>query len=242
MQRTIGPPIRRRWPLVLLAVAAIVIIVLQVLSTFYVDVLWFREVGFSSVFWGVLRAKSLLALSFGLVFAAALYANLLMVRALTPKYRPMTPDQEVIERYRVALEPYLRWVLPLFSIVIGLFVGFGVSTEWRTFLLWRNSGGVSFGVADPLFGRDAAYYVFALPWLEFIQGWLFSSLVGITFIVGVGHYLNGGIRPQAPGLGEKLTPAVKVHLSVLLGLIVLVKAWGYYLGQFDLLGSPRGVV
>ena len=31
-------------------------------------------------------------------------------------------------------------------------------------------------------------------------------------------------------------------MSVLLGLIMLTKAWGYYLGQFDLLTSTRGVV
>ena len=35
---------------------------------------------------------------------------------------------------------------------------------------------------------------------------------------------------------------MRAHISVLLGLIVLVKAWGYYLGRFDLLVSPRGVV
>ena len=35
---------------------------------------------------------------------------------------------------------------------------------------------------------------------------------------------------------------MRAHLSVLLGLILLVKAWGYYLGRFDLLTSPRGVV
>ncbi len=93
---------------------------LQVLSTFYVDVLWFREVGYSGVFWGIIRAKSLLAFAFGLVFFAVLYANLLIVRALTPTFRALTPEQEIVERYRLALEPYLRWVLPLFAIVIGL--------------------------------------------------------------------------------------------------------------------------
>ena len=35
---------------------------------------------------------------------------------------------------------------------------------------------------------------------------------------------------------------MRAHLSVLLGLILLAKAWGYYLGRFDLLTSDRGVV
>ena len=39
-----------------------------------------------------------------------------------------------------------------------------------------------------------------------------------------------------------MTPAARAHLSVLLGLIMLAKAWGYYLGRFDLSGSTRGVV
>ncbi len=84
--------------------------------------------------------------------------------------------------------------------------------------------------------------MFSLPWLKFVQGWLFSALVGVTFLTALAHYLWGGIRPQAPGFVEKVTPQVKAHLSVLLGLIVLTKAWGYYLGRFDLLTSTRGVV
>ncbi|MGH2591625.1 MAG: UPF0182 family protein, partial [Actinomycetota bacterium] len=95
---------------------------------------------------------------------------------------------------------------------------------------------------EPLFDRDPAFYVFSLPWLEFIQGWLFSALVGVLLITALAHYLWGGIRPNAPAFAEKVTPQVKAHLSVLLGLIMLTKAWGYYLGQFDLLASPRGVV
>jgi len=232
----------RRWLLIAAAAAAALLIGFTALSGFFVDLLWFREVGYTQVFWTILRTKIALGLIFGAAFFAILYANLLIVRMLTPRYRPLTPDQEVIERYRVAFEPYAWWLLPVIAGVIALFVGFGVTAQWRTFLLWRNSSGVTFGTGDPLFNRDPAFYVFGLPWLEFVQGWLFSSLVGVTFITALAHYLWGGIRPQAPGFGEKVTPQVKAHLSVLLGLIILTKAWGYYLGTFDLLTSKRGVV
>ena len=59
--------------------------------------------------------------------------------------------------------------------------------------------------------------MFTLPWLKFMQGWLFSALVGVTFLTALAHYLWGGIRPQAPGFVDKVTPQVKAHLSVLLG-------------------------
>ncbi len=234
--------VRRRWPIVVVAVVAALIIGFTALSGFFVDLLWFREVGFTQVFWTILRTKVALGLIFGAAFFVLLYANLLIVRAITPRYRALTPEQEIIERYRMAFEPYAWWLLPLIAAVIAFFVAIGVTTQWRTFLEWRNSSGVTFGSADPLFHRDAAFYVFTLPWFEFVQGWLFSALVGITFITGIAHYLWGGIRPQAPVFGEKVTPQVKAHLSVLLGLIILTKAWGYYLGTFDLLNSPRGVV
>jgi len=220
----------------------LILILFTALSGFFVDMLWFREVGFSGVFWGVLRTKVLLALAFGLLFFAILYANLLIVRRLTPRFRPLTLEQEILDRYRMAAEPYLRWLLPAFALVVAFFVGLGVTSQWRTFLLWRNAAGVEFGAPDPVLGRDAGFYIFSLPWLEFVQGWLFSALVGVMIITALAHYLWGGIRPQAQGLGEKVTPQVKAHLSVLLGLILLVKAWGYYLGTFDLLNSRRGVV
>ena len=233
---------RRRWIIIVVAVLAGVLLAFTALSGFFVDVLWFREVRLSDVFWTVLRTKLLLGLAFGVAFFVLLYSNLWIVRRITPRYRALTPEQEIIERYRMQFEPYARWLLPLFALVIAFFVGLGVTGQWQTYLLWRNGAGLTFGNPEPLFGRDPAFYVFSLPWLKFMQGWLFSALVGVTLLTALAHYLWGGIRPQAPGFGDKVSPQVKAHLSVLLGLIMLTKAWGYYLGQFDLLTSTRGVV
>jgi uncharacterized membrane protein (UPF0182 family) len=231
---------RRRWLLALAAVVVLAVILLNVMSGFYIDLLWFREVGFSSVFWTVFWTKVWLGFLFGALFFVLLYANLLIVRRLIPPFRTFTPEQEVVERYRVAIEPYAKWILPALSFVIALFVGIGASSQWQTFQLWRNSSGISFGRTDPVYHRDLSFYVFKLPFLHFVQGWLFSALVGITVLVAIAHYLWGGIRLQATT--ERVTPQVKAHLSVLFGLIVLVKAWGYFLGKFDLLFSKRGVV
>ncbi|MGZ8605613.1 MAG: UPF0182 family membrane protein [Actinomycetota bacterium] len=233
---------RRRLLVIVIAIVAGLTVAFTALSGFFIDVLWFREVGYSQVLWSVLRTKVVLGLAFGVLFFAVLYANLWIVRRITPRYHPLTPEQEIIERYRMQFEPYAWWLLPLVAAAIAFFVGLGVTTRWQTFLLWRNSSGISFGAAEPLFDRDAAFYVFSLPWLKFVQGWLFSALVGVLVITTLAHYLWGGIRPNAPGIGEKVSPQVKAHLSVLLGLIMFVKAWGYYLGQFDLLTSARGVV
>jgi hypothetical protein len=235
-------PRQRRWPGILIAVLAVFAVLFTVASQFFIDLLWYREVDLSSVFWTTLRSKVLLGLAFGLVFFVLLYVNLLIVRRMKPETRILTPDQEIIERIRQQFEPMLRWLLPLVCGVLALFVAIGVSRQWQTYLLWRGGAGIDFGDPEALFGRDPAFYVFSLPWLKFVQGWLFSTLVAVTFLVGLAHFLWGGIRPQAPMLADKVMPAARAHLSVLLGLIMLVKAWGYWLGRFDLLTSTRGVV
>jgi uncharacterized membrane protein (UPF0182 family) len=231
---------RRRWLLVAVGVVVILLLLLSGLSNFYVDILWFREVQFSSVFWSVFWSKVVLGLIFGSLFFVLLLANLLVVRRLTPRFRIPTPEQEMIDRYRQAVEPYARYIIPGAAALVSLFVGLAAAAQWQTFLLWRSAGSVSFGRLDPVFDRDPAFYIFVLPFQKFVQGWLFSALVGILVIVAIAHYLWGNIRTQGPG--ERVTPAVRAHLSVLLGLIVLVKAWGYYLGTFDLLLSTRGTV
>jgi len=217
-----------------------VALVLGAVSGFYIDVLWFREVGYSDVFWTRVWSQVLLAVLFGLAFFVLMYVNLLIVRRLRPRYRVYSPEEEAVERYRAAFEPYARWILPGLSLLFAAFAAGGVAAQWESFQLWRVSGELSFGVTDPQFGRDVSFYVLSLPFQRFVQAWLFASLVVITVVAAAGHYLWGGIRVRS--VGERVTPQVKAHLSVLLGLIVLVKAWGYRLGQFDLLVSERGVV
>ena len=232
--------IRRRWLLWLILALAALAIVFGAVSGFYIDVLWFREVGYSTVFWTRFWSRLLLALVFGLAFFVLLYANLLLVRRLRPRYRVFSPEEEAVDRYREAFEPFARWALPALSLVFAVFAAAGVAGQWESFQLWRASGDISFGQVDPLFGRDVSFYLLSLPFQEFVQGWLFASLIVITLVTAAAHYLWGGIRLRSPT--ERFTPQVKAHLSVLAGLVVLVHAWGYRLGQFDLLVSPRGTV
>ena len=221
-------------------VAVVAAVSLSILSGFYIDILWFRELRLSSVFWTVFWTRLSLAVAFGFAFFLLLYANLLIARRIRPRYRVYSAEEEYVERYRVAFEPYARWVLPAVALVFALFSATGVSTQWEAFRLWRVADEVSFGVVDPLFQRDVAFYVLSFPFQRFVQTWLFSSLVVVTLVTAGAHYLWGGIRYRA--VGERVTPQVKAHLSVLLGLLFLVRAWGYRLGQFELLVSPRGTV
>jgi uncharacterized protein len=231
---------RRRWIVIAAITILALLLILGLLSSFYVDILWFREVHQSGVYWGILWTKLALGLIFGLIFFLLLAVNLFVARRLRPRFRVFSPEQEVVERYRAMIDPYANQLIPAVSAVIALLVGVAAAAQWQTFLLWHSAGSVTFGQLDPVFHRDPSFYIFILPWWQFVQGWLFSAIVGVTLLTALVHYLTGGIRVQSPG--EKVAPQVKAHLSVLLGVLLLVKAWGYYLGKFDLLVSSRGVV
>lgn len=224
----------------MIAIAEVVVLLslLGGAATFYTDLLWFRETGFTPVFTTEIWTKALLGVTFGAIFAALLLVNLWVVQKLTSPYRLFTMQDQVLERYRATLRPYVRWGVIGMAALFGLFAGSGATSQWRDWLLFRHAE--SFGQTDPLFGKDLGFFVFRLPFHRFLFTWGFSTLLVVTIVVIAAHYFMGGIR-FAP-VGERVTPQVKAHLSVLLGSIVFLKAWGYRLDQFNLLYSPRGVV
>src|SRR5262252_5943837 len=134
--------LRRRWLLVLVLAVLAVLVAFGIFSGFYINVLWFREVHQSGVFWTIFWTKLKLGVVFGLLFFLLLLANLIVVRRLRPQFRVYTPEQEVVERYRAALEPYAKVVVPLFCAILAVFVGVAVSGQWQTFLLWKSVGSV----------------------------------------------------------------------------------------------------
>ncbi len=233
-----GLPARPRLLAPLLVVAAVLLVLGGVGVTLYTDLLWFRDVGFTEVFATVLQTRLLLFLGFGLLMALLVGANIVVAYRARPPFRPLSLEQQNLERYRVGVEPYLVPLLLLASGVIGLFAGLSASSRWQTWLLWRNR--TDFGVLDPQFRRDVAYYAMSYPFERFVLGFLLTAVVLSLVVAAATHYLFGGLRLQTAG--EKVSPAARAHLSVLVGVLVLLKAVAYYLDRFGLAFSERGVV
>jgi uncharacterized protein len=229
---------RRRVLIITAAVVVAIVVALGLLSTFFTEVMWFDETGYQKVFWKSVWTRIDLGLVFGVLFAVLMLLNLWIVRKITNPARMFSVPDQILERYRATLQPFMKWGVLIAAVVFGLFAGSGASVKWQQYLLFRHPA--HFGSVDPVFHKDLSFYVFKLPFERFVFTWLFSTLVIVTLIAGAAHYFMGGIRPQQRG--DRVAPEVRAHLSVLLGLIVLVKAWGYRLDQFNLLYSGRGQV
>jgi len=233
-----GLPARPRLLGPVLVVLAVLLLVGGVVISLYTDLLWFGSVGYRGVFTTVLTTRLLLFIGFGLLMALIVGVNVVLAYRLRPPFRPMSLEQQNLERYRVAVEPFLTPVLLLGTGIFGLFAGLSAASRWQTWLLWRN--GSSFGATDPQFGRDISYFAFTYPFQRFLLGFLLTAIVFALLASAATHYLFGGVRLQT--LGEKVSPAARAHLSVLIGIVVLLKAFAYYLDRFGLVFSDRGFV
>ncbi|MBA3429877.1 MAG: UPF0182 family protein, partial [Actinobacteria bacterium] len=235
-----SPRGRRRGVFVLVLV---VILFMAVGSArFYTDVLWFQEVGFTSVLWKTLTTQFALGLAVGLLVGIVVWLNLVIAGRVAPPYR--TTRFEVVGRvdpmdqYRDLFAPYLKWIRVGVAAFVGLLTGLGASSGWQTFLMWINR--VSFGTNDPQFDLDIGFYVFELPWYNLVLGWLWFAILASLLLSIAAHFFHGSIRPEGGLRG--VWPGALAHISVLLGGLALVKAAQYWLGRYGLNFSVRGAV
>ena len=117
-----------------------------------------------------------------------------------------------------------------------MLAGSVASGQWQTYMLWRNGG--EWGTDDVYFHRDIGFFVFDYPWLRFVTSFGFVALAVMIIAAAITHYLYGGIDLQQRR--GRLTNAAQTHLSILIGLFVLLKAWAYYLDRFGFAISDGG--
>ena len=234
-----GRPVRvsgLTWLILALATLALLSTAGQIVGV-YTDWLWFRELQFASVFVTVLQTQVLLGVVTGAAFFLILYGNVTLARRLATREAlgvaddlPGLPSPEI-------LKPYLgRLTLPV-SVTLALFAGWLGTNRWELILKALNP--TPFGIRDPLFDQDVAFYVFRLPLWSSLYGWLMGVLVVSGLAVIAVYFCTRGIQ-VSPG-AVSISRRARGHLLGLAALLLLLKAAGYRLAMFDLLFSERGV-
>ncbi|MGW0732972.1 UPF0182 family membrane protein [Streptomyces sp. NPDC002851] len=227
----VGRPSRRvRTLLMTLGVLAVLAMLFVMFAGFWTDWLWYRSVKYSSVFTTTLWSKIGLFVVFGLLMAAAIGVNIWLAHRLRPPLSAMSMEQQSLDRYRMSIAPYKKWILLAITALVGLIAGASAAGQWRTWLMWVN--GESFNQKDPQFGLDVSFYAFDLPWFRFLLGFGFAAAVLGLIAAALTHYLYGGLRVTSPG--ARATGAATGHLSVLLGIFVTLKAVAYWLDRYGL--------
>ncbi|WP_426118685.1 UPF0182 family protein [Kocuria sp. LHG3120] len=221
------------WPTVV--VVLVLVAAFVGLTQLYTDVLWYDQLGYLSVFVTENVTKIVIFVVAAVLVAALMFASLF----LAYRSRPITAESIVddnLRRYQEALEPVRKIVIVVVPVLFGLFAASTAMTQWDTVLLFLNQE--PFGQEDPQFGLDIGFYVFTLPFLRFLIGFLVSAilLAGVAGILM--HYVYGGIRITERGLST--TRASRVHLGVLAALFLLLQAANFWLDRYSTLQSTSG--
>ncbi|MEV5329586.1 UPF0182 family protein [Nonomuraea sp. NPDC052634] len=231
---------RRPRLLLPVAIALVAIVALFFLfSGIYTDYLWFDSVGFTTVFSGVVLTQIVLFLVGAALMVAIAGGNMLLAFRTRPMFGPaMFGGASGADRYRMALDPHRKLIFIVGMALLALFSGSSFSGQWGTWLQFVN--GESFGKTDKLFGIDISFFMFDYPFIRMVLNFLFTAVIISIVLATITHYLYGGFRLQQPGVHA--SRAARIHLSVLLGVFVLLKAVAYWLDRYGLVFSDRGFV
>ena len=226
-----GPGKRRVSPLTITAIVLFILgTILISSSSFYADLLWYRSVDFVNVWQTTLFTKIYLFIGFGLVTSIFITANIYLAFRKRPIYVPVAVEADNLERYRAQLEPIRRLVGIGVFLTLFYFAGSTGAKLWQQWLLFKNA--TSFGTVDPQFGKDISFFAFKLPMYQSLIGWGISTIILALLASAAVHYIYGGIRTQVKE--DRTTVAARVQLSILLGLLVLLKAVAYWFDRFAL--------
>jgi uncharacterized membrane protein (UPF0182 family) len=222
----------------LLIAAGAVIFLVPMLATVYTDWLWFLEVRLQDVFIRTVTAQAILGAAVFAVVFAVLALNLRVARSAFRArsftiYGPEGPRTIALDMAR------LRPMFTLGALVAAVLVAVYASRKWELWLMAQHA--VPFGVADPILGRDAGFYVFQLPFLQFIHGLAFLTLVLSAIGVGAAHFSGQGIMVD-PQRGLLLSAPARQHLSALAAALFVLFAFKAWLGIPEVLTTSSGPV
>nr|WP_235498712.1 UPF0182 family protein [Arthrobacter sp. Leaf234] len=212
-------------------VVAVIVIAFVYLSQVYADVLWYQQLGFLEVFVTENLSRIVLFVIAFLVMAGAVFFSLRIAFRSRPIYAPDSAIQDNLNRYQAQLEPIRRLLMLGIPVVLGAFAGTAASSQWQEVLLFVNQE--PFGKQDPEFGMDYAFYMFTLPFLSFVLGFLISVVIISAIATILTHYLYGGIRLEEKGLFT--TKAARVQIAVVAALFLVLQGVNYWLDRYDTL-------
>lgn len=224
---------RRRF-FFLLAILALIVFGGRTAVSYFVDLLWFRSLGYGSVFTKSLTIQASIFTFFTVATFLILYGSF---AALKRAHLPDMPSSHTIffggQPVRLPVDPVMRLLAFGGSLVIALITGAGMMAEWPTLALFWYAPHATGNVVDPIFAKPLNFFLFTLPAWQLISGWLLTlgfaaCALAIFFIV-----ITGGAGAFAKRRSYLTLPFR--GLSIALAFLLLVLAVRVYLIRFDLL-------
>jgi len=230
-------PVSRRGKIagrVFMALAGLIVlfILASVAKGFYTEWLWYSSLGYGSVYTTILKTRLLVFFLGAIIFCVLLLANLILATRLSPQKEAHFWPWSIVSR----LQRIVRWNVILGTAVLSLIFGMVAQGNWQIILRYFNWQ--PFGITDPVFHNEIGFYVFSLPYMQFLRGWFVGALIIILIATVVTYLLTYGVQR----LKLDFSRGVLGHIGGLVIAILGFFAWGYWLGIWEMVYSERGVV
>jgi Uncharacterized conserved protein len=210
-----------------------------------VNIEWYKEVGYISVYFTKLVAIIKLMIPIFLISFIGIWLYYKSLRLSIIKYKKVVE----VNSHKNKVEKKIFFT---FNLIISLMISYIFSaTYWYRILQFSNS--VNFNIKDPIFNIDVSFYVFKLPLIQSIYGVLVSLLAFLVFITFITYSILSAKDKICSGRSLKkrfskinlvnsgLTRFAGKQLAVISALIMICMSIGYLLKALGLVYSPRGV-
>lgn len=215
--------------------------------SFIINLEWYKEVGYLSIYFIKIIAVLKLMVPIFLICFFIIWFYYKSIR-------------KSIIRFRKIMEVNLRRnkVEKRIFAIVDLLISFGISysvssTYWYRILQFENSS--SFNTKDPIFNIDVSFYIFKLPLIESIYGIIMSILVLLVIITIIiyfllyanqGFFVGGKINKNSNffnlnNIKSGIRSFAGKQLAILFAMIFLLLSFGYIIKGWDLVYSERGV-
>ena len=223
---------RRTVSVTLLVALGVVLLGGSTAASYYVDALWFESLGLASVFWTRLSLQAATFAAFALATFLVVYG---VFRALKPdRLDDLIGGTLLVNRrpMRLPIDRFLELVGLGLSLAFAAIIGSSMTARWMTLALyWRAPR--SADMLDPIFGRPLDFYLFTLPALQLISGWLLTLSVIACLIAAAFVAVMGGAGILAQWRSSAAQTRLWRGLSTSLAAFFVMLAVRAYLGRFE---------
>ena len=203
---------------------------------FYTDLLWFQQLGYESIFTTQLFTQAGLFVAGAALYGATSWGSLFLAYRSRPIYA-RGGENQMFAQYREMVDGLRKLALIVVPAVLALFAGSIAAPNWQLTLAWLNRSYT--GVTDPQFGLDTGFYLFDLPFLTQLSGFVSGALLLATVLGAFVHLIYGNIR--FAGRAARVTPAARIQVAISAGLYLAVQGISLWLDQYATMTSATGL-
>ena len=206
-------------------------------TNFYTSVLWYQQLGFDQVLFTQIKSQVLVGLTAGLLAAVVIGVNVFLANKMRAIYARAASLNDPLAAVRESLEKARKVVLVAAPVVAGLLAGIWAAPKWQEALMFLNY--TPSGQIDPQFKLDASFYLFQLPFLSSLVGFLSSLFLITTLGVVFLHAVNGSLRFN--GRATTVGKGARIQISIMVALFLCIESASIWLDQYKTMTSASGL-